>query len=117
MGHPDVFEALGSNATKSASTKAHATASCATLRISTVRFPSGAVAAPVVRVYLLKNIQALSARKTTVTIQRDESLIPVFLAMPRILMRYRLQRQIVIAENATVEIRPIIPDFHAPKSD
>ena len=36
--------------------------------------------------YLLKNIQAVSASKTTVTIQRDESLIPVFLAMTRILI-------------------------------
>jgi len=31
--------------------------------------------------YLLKYIHTASANKTMVTIQRDESLIPVFLAM------------------------------------
>jgi len=35
--------------------------------------------------YRLKYIHAVSANKTTVTIQRDESLIPVFLAMGHIL--------------------------------
>jgi hypothetical protein len=35
--------------------------------------------------YLLKYIHAVSANKTIVTIQRDEPLIPVFLAMIRIL--------------------------------
>ena len=35
--------------------------------------------------YLLKYIHAASANKTIVTIQRDEPLIPVFLAMIRIL--------------------------------
>jgi len=40
--------------------------------------------------YLLKYIQAVSANKTIVTIQRDESLIPVFLAMSGILSLSRL---------------------------
>jgi hypothetical protein len=35
--------------------------------------------------YRLKNIQAVSANRTIATIQRDESLIPVFLAMRHIL--------------------------------
>lgn len=35
--------------------------------------------------YLLKYIQTASASSTTVTIQRDESLIPVFLDMSGIL--------------------------------
>ena len=35
--------------------------------------------------YLLKYIHAASANKMTVMIQRDESLIPVFLAMRHIL--------------------------------
>jgi hypothetical protein len=40
----------------------------------------------VVLAYLLKNIHAVSANKTTVAIHRDELLISVFLAMSDILI-------------------------------
>jgi hypothetical protein len=67
------------------------------------------VTASVVASYLLKYMKTATASRTIVRIQRDESLIPVFLAMRQSYLRFIVVGKSETHLRATPGINPVIP--------